>query len=155
MQYGQFGEHYVLRLKEGEEAVSTIRRFLAEHNILAGYFVGWGAFRRLRLQHNRLVEGRYQPVGVDLDRQVEVASLLGDIAVIDDQLAIHAHLVAGDEDFHTLSGHLAEGTVGPTLEVVVSPLPRALHRFWNAGLNVAVLDPEEAAEEAERLEAWP
>ncbi len=155
MQHEQLADHYVLRLEEGEEAVSTLRRFLVEQNILAGYFVAWGAFSRLRLQYNRLVEGKYQPLTLDLDRQVEVASLLGNIAMLDERPSIHAHLVVGDEDLRTYSGHLAEGIVRPTLEVFVVSLPRALHRIWNPSLNVAALDPEEALEEAERLAAWP
>lgn len=155
MQHRQLGEHYVVRLDEGEEVVAELRRLLFDEGILGGQFLAWGGFRRLRLHHNRLVEGKYQPLALELDRPVVVASLLGNIASLNDEPAIHAHVVVSDEDLRTYSGHLAEGTVGPTLEVFVAPLPRALHRFWNAGVNAAVLDPEEAVEAAERLAAWP
>ncbi len=155
MLHARLADRYVLRLEEGEEAVSAMRRFLVEQNILAGYFVAWGAFSRLRLQYNRLVEGKYHPLTLDLDRQVEVASLLGNMAMLDEQPTVHVHVVVGDEDLRTYSGHLAEGVVRPTLEVFVTSLPRALHRIWNPHLNVAALDPEEALEEGERLAAWP
>jgi len=155
MQYEQLGDHYVVRLDEGEEVLWTLRRFLVEHDILAGRFMAWGTFRGLRLQHNRPVAGRYEPRVVDLEGPLEVASLLGNISTLDDEPVLHAHVTVGDAAWRTYSGHLASGTVGPTLEVVVKVLPRALHRFWNDRLHVAVLDPEEAPEEAERLEAWP
>ncbi len=153
MQYARYGADYVLRLDEGEEAVSAIRRFLVEHNILAGYFVAWGAFSRLKLQYFQVDRGEYKER--TFNQQLEVASLLGNIACLDDQPTIHAHLTAGDEEFRTYSGHLAEGLVRPTLEVFVTPLPRALHRLWSERHRLAMLEPEEAAEEAERLEAWP
>jgi len=155
MQYEQFGGHYVARLDEGEEVLWTLRRFLVERDILAGRFVAWGTFRGLRLQHNRLVGGRFEPHILELEGPLEVASLLGNIATVDDEPVLHAHVTVGDASFRTYSGHLASGTVGPTLEVVVKALPRALHRFWSARLNAAVLDPEEAPEQAERLQAWP
>ncbi len=117
MEYAQYGDHYVLRLDEGEEAIASIRRFLVEHSILAGYFVAWGAFSRLRLTFNRPVGREYEPKTVTFDQQLEVASLLGNISCLDGEPMIHAHLTAGDEKFRTYSGHLAEGTVRPMLEV--------------------------------------
>ncbi|HOR00410.1 MAG TPA: DNA-binding protein [Anaerolineae bacterium] len=155
MRYAQLGDYLVLRLNAGEEVLAELRRFLFDNDVLGGSFLAWGAFSRVRLQYNRLVEGTYRPEMLEIDRPVEVASLLGSIANLNDEPAIHAHLVAGDDESHTYSGHLAAGIVGPTLEVIVNPLPRALHRTWNARLGVAVLDPEEVPEEAERLAAWP
>lgn len=153
MQFARYGSHYVLRLDEGEEAVSSIRSFLADHDIFAGYFVAWGAFNRLKLEYYQPGEREYKER--TFNEQLEVASLLGNIACLDGEPVIHAHLTAGDQEFRTYSGHLAEGIVRPTLEVFVAPLPRALHRFWSARVNAAILDPEEAPEEAERLAAWP
>lgn len=155
MQYAQMGDRYILRLDEGEEALATLRRFLVEHDILGGSLIAWGTFRRLRLQYNRAAAGRFEPHLLDLDGPLEVASLLGNTAVLDGEPVLHAHVTVGDAAFRTYSGHLAEGTVGPTLEALVSPLPRALHRFWDPAHTVARLDPEEALEEAERLAAWP
>lgn len=155
MQWQQMGDHYVARLDEGEEVLWTLRRFLVDRDILAGRFMAWGSLAALRLQYNRPAGGRFEPHTVELAGPLEVASLLGNIATLDDEPVLHAHVTVADASFRTYSGHLASATAGPTVEVVVKTLPRALHRFWNARLNVAVLDPEEAPEEAERLAAWP
>ena len=139
MEYGLYGEQYVLRLDEGEEAVATIREFLTEHGILAGYFVAWGGFSRLRLEY--FSPGQRAFKEWLLDRQVEVASLLGNIACQEGRPVIHAHLTVGDEDFRTYSGHLAEGTVRPMLEVFVVPLPGELRRVRDPVRNLFVLAP--------------
>ncbi len=49
MQYAKHGDRYVVRLDEGEEVVATMRAFLAERDIRAGYFLAWGGFSELTL----------------------------------------------------------------------------------------------------------
>lgn len=146
MQYGQYGDHYVLRIDEGEEAVASIRQFLVAHDILAGYFVAWGAFSRLRLVYNRPTESGYQQDTRTLEKQLEVASLLGNIACSEGQPVVHAHLTVGDEEFRTYSGHMAEGIVRPMLEVFVTPFPGQLRRTWDDARRLAVLDLAAAGE---------
>ncbi len=138
MQFAHNGSYLVARLDEGEEAIATLRRFLTEQSIFGGYFAAWGAFSRVKLRYYRATEHEYYDRV--LDRQVEVVSLLGNIACLDDEPIIHAHMTVGDEQFQTYSGHLAEGTVRPTLEVFVTPFPDELRRRWDTRLNLALLD---------------
>jgi predicted DNA-binding protein with PD1-like motif len=144
MEYAQHGDHYVVRLDEGEEAVASIRRFLVDHDILAGYFVAWGAFSRLKLEY--FEAGRQEYKQRTFDQQLEVASLLGNIACLDGEPVIHAHLTVGDEEFRAYSGHLAEGTVRPLLEVFVTPFPGELRRVRDERRNLTLLALEEAPE---------
>lgn len=149
MQYARYGTDYVLRLDEGEEAVASIRGFLAEHDIMAGYFVAWGAFSRLKLAYFQIDQREYKER--TFNQQLEVASLLGNIACLNGHPVIHAHLTAGDEEFRTYSGHLAEGIVRPMLEVFVTPLPGELHRVRSERTNLAVLEPGVAPEVLETI----
>ncbi len=149
MQYARYGASYVLRVDEGEEAVATIRGFLVQQGILAGYFVAWGAFSRLKLEYFVVERNEYK--ARTFDQQLEVASLLGNIACLDGQPVIHAHLTVGDEEFRSYSGHLAEGTVRPMLEVFVTPLPGELHRLRHARTGLAVLEPGMAPEVLETI----
>lgn len=151
MQYARYGSDYVLRLDEGEQAVATIRGFLVEHGIMAGYFVAWGAFSQLKLAFYQIKEGAYKEH--TFDEQLEVASLLGNIACLNGDPVIHAHLTAGDEEFRTYSGHLIEGIVRPMLEVFVTPLPGELHRVRSERTNLAVLEPGVAPEVLETIGA--
>ncbi len=149
MQYARYGADYVLRLDEGEEAIESLRRFLVDRDIMAGYLVGWGAFSRLKLAFYHPDRGEY--IERTFNQQLEVASLLGNIACLNGEPAIHAHLTAGDEEFHTYSGHLVEGVARPMLEVFVTPLPGELHRIRSARTNLAVLEPGMAPEVLETI----
>ena len=61
--------------------------------------------------------------------QVEVVSLLGDIALgPDGKPALHPHVVVSRADGSAMGGHLLEAHVRPTLEVVLTESPRYLHR---------------------------
>jgi uncharacterized protein len=68
-----------------------------------------------------------------VNEQTEVASLIGDIGV-DPQgdPAIHVHLVLGRRDGSAVDGHLAQGYVRPTLELIVTEAPTHLHRAKDA-----------------------
>ncbi len=153
MQYAQYNDHYVVRLDEGEEAVASLRRFLVERGILGGYFLAWGSFSRLKLRYFRPAEREWKEW--TLDRQVEVASLVGNISTLDGEPTIHAHMVVGDESFQTYSGHLAEGMVRPMLEVFVTPFVGELRRAWDEERGLAVLDLEAAREPADVEEPYP
>jgi predicted DNA-binding protein with PD1-like motif len=151
VQYATYGTIHVLRIDEGEEAVATIRDYLVEQSILAGYFVAWGAFSRLKLEFFEPRQGEYRER--TFDEQLEVASLLGNIACLDGEPVVHAHLTVGDREFRTYSGHLAEGIVRPMLEVFVTPLPGELPRVRDARTNLAVLAPGVAPEALEAIGA--
>jgi uncharacterized protein len=61
--------------------------------------------------------------------QVEVLSLVGNIARDEDgEPKVHAHVVLGRSDGTTRGGHLLEGRVRPTLEVVLTETPEHLRR---------------------------
>jgi len=149
VQYAKYGADYVLRLDEGEEVVESLRRFLVDRDIMAGYFVAWGAFSRLKLAYYQPDVGEYKER--TFNQQLEIASLLGNIACLNGLPAIHAHLTAGDDEFRTYSGHLVEGTVRPMLEVFVTPLPGELHRIRSARTSLAVLEPGVAPEVLETI----
>lgn len=54
--------------------------------------------------------------------QVEVFSLIGDVALQDGKPKIHAHCVVGRRDGST-RGHLIEAYVRPTLELMLVSVP--------------------------------
>ncbi len=144
MQSACYGDHYVLRLDEGEQAVSTLRSFLVEHGVLGGYFLAWGGFSRLTLKYYSMAERGFHER--EIDKQVEVVSLLGNIACMDGEPVIHAHMTVGDADFNTYSGHLGEGTVRPMLEVFVTAFPGVLRRVWDSQRGLAMLHLEGTGE---------
>ncbi len=148
MQYAKHGDHYVARLDEGEEVMDAMRRFLVEHHIRAGYFLAWGGFSQLTLKYYQVREHTYKER--TLDTQVEVVSLLGNIARLNGEPMIHAHTTVGDEDFQTFSGHLGAGMVKPLLEVFLTPFPGELRRVRDEQHNLSLLDLGDRSEASQR-----
>ena len=60
--------------------------------------------------------------------QVEVLSLIGDVALKDGEPKVHAHVVVGRSDGSTRGGHLMEAHVRPTLEVILTESPAHLRK---------------------------
>ncbi|MDP9381607.1 MAG: DNA-binding protein [Chloroflexota bacterium] len=138
MQYAKHGDRYVVRLDDGEEVMETMRSFLAKRDIWAGYFLAWGGFSELTLKYYRVNERDYKERRIEA--QVEVVSLLGNIARLDGEPIIHAHTTVGDEEYRTYSGHLGEGRVRPLMEVFVTPFSGELRRVHDEERNLSVLD---------------
>ncbi|MCS3893318.1 putative DNA-binding protein with PD1-like motif [Bradyrhizobium japonicum USDA 38] len=68
-------------------------------------------------------------------------SAIGDIAVGDDgKASLHVHVVLGLADGSTRGGHLLEGKVRPTLEVVITDTPAQLKRKKKPDLGIALID---------------
>jgi uncharacterized protein len=55
---------------------------------------------------------------------------------------VHTHVVVGKADATAHGGHLIEGAVRPTLEVVLTEAPRHLRRRHDAESGLALIDPE-------------
>jgi predicted DNA-binding protein with PD1-like motif len=77
---------------------------------------------------------------IPVREQVEVASLIGDIA--DDpegKPVLHIHIVVGTRDGSAKAGHLGEGHVRPTLEVVVTESPAHLRKVRDTETGLALI----------------
>jgi predicted DNA-binding protein with PD1-like motif len=70
-------------------------------------------------------------------------SAIGDVAVGDDgKASLHIHIVLGLADGSTRGGHFLEGTVRPTLEVMLTEASAKLRRRKRADLGIALIDLE-------------
>lgn len=54
---------------------------------------------------------------------------------------MHAHVVLGKADATAHGGHLIEGHVRPTLELVLTELPTRLRRRYDPASGLALIDP--------------
>lgn len=77
---------------------------------------------------------------IAVNEQVEVLSLIGDIALDGDQPQVHAHVVLGRRDGSTVGGHLLQTTVRPTLEVMLIDSPACLRRVCDPVSGIALID---------------
>src|SRR5688572_26098683 len=129
---------YVAVLDKDDEAVTSLTRFAAEHDIGAASITAIGAFSRATIGYFDRVTKDYAKIRID--EQVEVLSLVGDIAIADEGPKLHAHAVLGRSDASTRGGHLLEGIVWPTLEVVITQAPVHLRRRTDAETGLPLID---------------
>ena len=130
---------YAVVLSHGDEAVKALAAFAAEHHLGGSHFTAIGAFSRAVVAYFDWTTKTYQHIPID--EQVEVLSLVGDIALEDGEPKVHAHLVVGKSDGSAHGGHLVEGHVRPTLEIVLTELPRHLHKRFDPESGLALIDP--------------
>ena len=129
---------YALVYEKGEEFVSVLESFTEQHQLNASYFTAIGAF-------SEAVVGFFDRKNVDylkipVKEQVEVLSLSGNITLSDKGYKVHAHAVLGKADGSTVGGHILEGQVWPTLEVIVEESPKHLLRKTDPETGLALLD---------------
>jgi uncharacterized protein len=131
---------YVAVCDPGDEAVAALTQFARAEDLEASQITAVGAFERATVGWFDRAARQYRRIPVD--QQSEVLSLIGDIAEGSDGPALHVHVVLGLEDGSTRGGHLLEGWVFPTLEVVVTETPAQLRRVMRPDLGVALIDLE-------------
>jgi uncharacterized protein len=135
----QHGEKtFVIVFAKGEEVVAGLQRFAEEHQVTAAHFTAVGALRDVVLGYFERERKDYKRI--PLHEQVEVLSLVGNMALADGKPKLHAHVVIGKSDGSAHGGHLLEAHVWPTLEVVVVESPQHLRRAYDTETGLALLD---------------
>lgn len=136
---------YVAVLDEGEEASSALADWAAATGISAAQVTAVGAFERATVGWFDRAAKDYRRI--EVGQQCEVLSLIGDIAVGPGgdgdgpgRPQPHLHAVLGLPDGTTRGGHLLEGIVWPTLEVVVREAPTELRKTYRPDVGLALIN---------------
>ena len=128
---------FALIFDTGDEAMSGLVKFARENDVGAGRFTAIGAFQNVVLGYFDWDKKEYQKIPVH--EQVEVLSLIGDVALQDGEPKVHAHVVVGRSDGSTRGGHLLEAHVRPTLEVILSESPAHLRKQVDEESGLALI----------------
>jgi predicted DNA-binding protein with PD1-like motif len=138
---GAGAETRVVILETGEEAFAALTKFANDAGVAAASVTAIGAFEKATVGWFDFEKKTYKKIEVAV--QCEVLSAIGDIAVGDDgKASLHIHVVLGLSDGTTRGGHLLEGKVRPTLEVVLTDTPAQLRRKKRADIGIALIDLE-------------
>lgn len=134
---------FVVVLNSGDEVLACLKRFVEQEQVEAAQFSAIGAFRSAVLGYFDWETKHYQRIPVD--EQAEVAAFIGDVAYApDDQPSLHIHCVLGCRGGRAIAGHLLEGHVRPTLEIVLTDSPVHLRKRHDpeSGLALIALSSE-------------
>ncbi len=131
------GRTFALVLDKGDEVVGSIESFAQKNNLNASHMSGIGAFSYVVLGFFDWERKDYQRIHID--QQVEVLSLVGDIVLKNGRPKLHPHVVVAKADGTAHGGHLLEGYVRPTLEVVIEESQANLHRETDEESGLALI----------------
>ncbi|KXF75877.1 hypothetical protein ATN84_18150 [Paramesorhizobium deserti] len=133
---------FAVVLETGDELMACMKDFARREQLSAAQFSAIGAFSDAVMTYFDWESKQYlrNPV----KEQVEVASLNGDVALAPDGgPAVHVHAVLGRRDGSAVAGHVAEGHVRPTLEIVLTESPAYLRKKHDPETGLAFIRPEE------------
>jgi hypothetical protein len=129
---------YAVVLDTGDEVIGELGNFVREQEVEAASLTAIGAFSRAVLGYFQWETKQYKKIAVG--EQVEVLSLLGDVAVGDQGPTLHLHAVLGKADGSVVGGHLIEAYVRPTLEVILIQPPSYLRKRKDPETGLALID---------------
>jgi hypothetical protein len=131
---------FAIIMSAGDEVLSTLQQFVKHENVHAAAFTGIGALSDATPLYFNWEKKEYDEI--PLREQVEVASLIGDVA--DDPRgnpALHIHVVLGTRDGTAKAGHLGKAHVRPTLEVILTESPAHLQKVTDEQSGLALIKP--------------
>jgi len=130
---------FAIVLQSGDEVMASLKQFVAKETLDAAQFSAIGAFSGAALGYFDWERKDY--LRNTINEQVEVASLTGDVAVgPDGKPSLHIHCVLGRRDGSAVAGHLLEGRVRPTLEIVLVESPAHLRKRHDPESGLALID---------------
>lgn len=128
---------YALIFSSGDHALQGLEQFARDNSVTAARFTAIGALSRATLGYFDWQQKAYQRI--EVEEQVEVLSLVGDVAMKGADPFVHAHAVLGRWDGSTRGGHVLEAYVRPTLEVVLVESPNYLARVHDPESGLALI----------------
>lgn len=135
------GRTVVLIFDRGDRVMPVLKQWCADEGVTAAHFTAIGAFEELTVAWFDREAKEYREIAIK--EQVEVISLAGDVALKDDEPAVHGHIVVGRWDASTRGGHFVDGVVRPTLELVLQETPAHLRKRHDPESGLALIAPAE------------
>ncbi|MGB4762023.1 MAG: DUF296 domain-containing protein [Candidatus Saccharimonas sp.] len=128
----------VLVLQRDEELHTKLQEFAREHGLKSAWVQGLGGSGVMTLGCYNLEKRDYE--WREFGENLEILSLQGNLAWVDDEPFWHIHGSFSRPDFTSLGGHVKELTVGLTCELLITPLDTPLTRVFDDETGLKLLD---------------
>jgi|WetSurMetagenome_2_1015567.scaffolds.fasta_scaffold261145_1 uncharacterized protein len=139
MQYAKTSDGFMIRCEIGDEVISTLTKFAADHKIYSGSVIGIGALKDPELGYYDLHTKTYTRKKFDGD--YELIGLSGNLARMGENTILHCHAAFSDSEFRMIGGHLFSAGVAVTGEFYLRPGGVTIERASDplTGLNLMSL----------------
>jgi predicted DNA-binding protein with PD1-like motif len=136
---GKATKQYAVIFYQGDEAFSGLLEFAEKYHVTSAHFTAIGALNRATLGWFDPQRKMYKKIPIN--GQHEVIAMSGDIALYRGNPVVHTHMVVGGPDGTTRAGHVLDAYVSPTLEVMVTVDPVAMHKRLDPATDLTLIDP--------------
>jgi predicted DNA-binding protein with PD1-like motif len=129
---------YLLRIESNEEVFESLINFAEKIKLNRDFFYGIGACKECEI-------GRYNEKKKDYDwfkfkKQLEIASLIGNLTLKENHSYLHIHASLGDKNLKTISGHLRKLVIFPTCEIMFFAFDLKIIRKYNPLTNLFLIE---------------
>ncbi len=128
----------IIRLERGEKIIETLKNFCSKNKIKCGYFFGLGALGEVELAHYIVETKKY--TSKILKQPLEIVNMSGNIATMNNEFYLHCHITLSDEKMKAIAGHLKEGIISATCEIVLVNLSATINRKYDEFTGLNLLD---------------
>jgi len=138
MKFKKIDNTYIIKLDKGEKIIQSVKDFCTKNDIKCGYFSGIGALDEVELAHY-IVENKKYTSKV-FKQVLEITNMSGNIATMDNEVYLHCHITLGDDRMRAIAGHLNEGKIAATCEIILVKLDLELNRKHDDFIGLNLLD---------------
>jgi len=136
MDYKRFDNTIIARIDAGEEIGAQIKAIAARENIALATVSALGAVDKFTVGVFKPGEKKYYANRFEGD--YEIVSLTGTLSTMANEIYLHLHMSAGDEQGRVVGGHFNEANVSATCEAIIQIINGRVDRAFDArvGLNL-------------------
>ena len=134
MQHRQFGNTVMLRSDPGEDILDNLKKLCEEKDIRLGRVEAIGGTDHAVLGVYDLSKKEYFPERID--EFMEIASLNGNITVMNGKPYIHLHATLADQRHGIHGGHVLEMRVAATCEMFITVFSGEVNRQKDGALEI-------------------
>jgi len=141
VRYQVFGDRVQIRGETGEHAAEAVTEVLRRENVTYASLTGLGAVRWAKFAYYNATTKSYEEH--EIDEQMEVISLVGNTTLRDGVPFIHWHVALARHDMSMIGGHFLDAVIRPTLEVWLRRESAEVHRVFDEGSGLALMQLSE------------
>lgn len=138
MRYKRDDRYYMLKVVKGEEVIEELIKFAKEESINAAAFHGIGACNKAEIAFYNIDNKEYEPMNIE--QEMEITAIIGNIAMLNDEHKVHAHITLSDRYMRTMGGHLNKAVISGACEIFLTRLDYKLNRRYDHETGLNLLD---------------
>jgi uncharacterized protein len=132
-------KNYAIVLAKDDEVISGLSDFARQNKVTSASFTAIGAFSRVTVAW--FDDARKEFKLIPIKQQVELVSMIGDIALSGEQPVVHTHVSVASSDATVRGGHLINAFVFPTLELFMTVYSTPLRKRLDEATGLKLIDP--------------